>query len=328
MENNSYYQADKFSVDLAVGALPAGFQRPDLSTLADIEVEIRAAVDGSSETSLIIGVVDDIEDDFINGTINLSGRDHTADFIEAKTTEKFVNQTASDIVTTLAGRHGLTADVTATTTKSGLYYEIDNARLTDESTEWDLICFLAQHENYDVWVTGKTIHFHPADQTYGEPLAVTYSPATASAIASGAYTALKAHRSLTLASDITVIVWTWNHKQKKAFKVEAKASKKGKKSGGTPQTYTYRIAGLTKDQATQIAQNKLEELSRHERTIELDVPGDITTTARMQIQLSGTQTSYDQIYWIDEISRKMSFDGGFEMTVKAKNHSPQTTVTV
>lgn len=328
--NNSYYQADKFSVQLAVSGLPTGFQRADLSDLADIEVEIRVALDGGAETSLIIGVVDDIDDDYVDGVLTLAGRDHTADFIETKTTEKFQNQTASQIVQTLAGRHGLTADVTDTTTKSGLYYQIDNARLTDESTEWDLICYLAQHESYDVWVTGKTIHFHPSSQTYGDPLAVTYTPATTSNVASGAYTGLKVHRALTLAQDISVIVWSWNHKQKKAFKVQAKAtrSEKGSRASGKPQVYTYRLPGLTKEQAIQIAQNKLEELSRHERVIDLDLPGDLTTTARTQIQLSGTQTSFDQLYWIDEIERKLSVDGGFEMTIKAKNHSPQSTVTV
>jgi hypothetical protein len=57
------------------------------------------------------------------------------------------------------------------------------------------------------------------------------------------------------------------------------------------------------------------------------MPGDVTTTSRLQDQLSGTGTAFDQLYWIDEIEREMGFDGGFGMTIKAKNHSPQTTVT-
>ncbi|HQT43873.1 MAG TPA: hypothetical protein PLD79_07715 [Halothiobacillus sp.] len=39
------------------------------------------------------------------------------------------------------------------------------------------------------------------------------------------------------------------------------------------------------------------------------------------VQLSGTQTSFDQLYYPDEITRSMSFDGGFHESVTARNHS-------
>lgn len=326
--NNTYYSPDHFEVTLPVSSLPAGLQRADLADAADLEVEVRISLDGSAGTSMIIGRVDDIEDSLLAGEIKLMGRDHTADFIETKTTEKFQNQTASQIVTTLAGRHGLTPDVTATTTKSGRYYEIDHDRLTDESTEWDLLTYLAQKEGFDVWVTGRTVHFHPSDQAAGDPIVLTYKPATPQNVAEGDFIDVKMRRSLTLASDVTVIVYSWNHKQKKAFKVTAKAAKaKGKQPNGKPQVYTYRIPGLTKDQALAEAQRRAEEITRHERVIEVARPGDVTTTARDQLQLRGTGTSFDQVYWIDEIIRRLSIEEGFDMTIKAKNHSPQSTVT-
>jgi phage protein D len=326
--NNTYYSPDKYSLTVPASSLPAGLQRADLANMAEMMIEVRASLDTSSGTSLIIGRVDEIEDDLVNGVIRFEGRDRTADFIEAKTTEKFVNQTASQIVTTLAGRHGLTADVTATSTKAGRYYEIDHDKLTDQSTEWDLLTYLAQKEGFNVWVTGTTVQFHPDSQSTSSPIPIVYSPPNGSQGAQATFTRMSMHRSLTLASDVTVTVYSWNAKTKNAFKVTAKATKtKGQKSSGSPQVYTFRVPGLTKDQAQQLAQKRAEDITRHERVIEVSMPGDVTTTARDQLALTGTGTAYDQTYWFSEIERTMAFEGGFEMHLKAKNHSPQSTVT-
>lgn len=324
--NNGYYRADTFEVVLPLSSLPKGTQFSDLSNAGMIAVEVRVSVDGSAPTSLILGQVSGFDASLRAGTLTLSGRDRTGDFIEAKSAEKFQNQTSSQIVTTLAGRHGLTADVKATTTPSGRYYEIDHDRLTDEITEWDLITYLAQKEGYFAWVTGTTIHFRPATEVQGTPITVKWTAPTAAASASAPFTEATLGRNLTLASDVTVIVWSWNHRQKTAFKVTVKSTKTGgQTSKGAPQVYTFRVPGLTKDQATQYGQNKLEELTRHERTLDLELPMDVTTMPRNQIQLQGTGTGFDQLYWIDEVVRRLEW-GEATQSVKCKNHSPQSTV--
>lgn len=326
--NNGYYRADTYSLVLPTSALPKGLQSADLADTAKMSVEIRCAVDGSSPVSLITGGVDDLSQSWEGGTISLSGRDRTADFLDAKTAEKFQNQTSSQIIQTLAGRHGMTADVEATSTPSGRYYEIDHDRLTDETTEWDLITYLAQKEGYFAWVSGSVLHFRPASEVQGKPVSILWTPASSSAPASSSVIGLTTQRSFTLAPDVQVIVWTWNHKQKTHFKVTAKGKKTGKsKSSGPPQTYTFVVPGLTRDQAQQLAQNKLEEITRHERVLDLTMVPDVTLTPRNQLQLQGTATSWDQAYWVDEVVREMAQDE-FTQTVKAKNHSPQTTVNV
>lgn len=325
--NNGYYRADTFSATFPVSSLPKGVQTADLADAQAITVEIRLSTGGGSPVSLIIGVVSDFDQDWRGGTITVSGRDHTGDFIDVKTGEKFQNQTSSQIVQTLAARHGLTADVDATSTPSGRYYEIDHDRLTDEITEWDLITYLAQKEGYFAWVTGTTLHFKSASAVVGTPIPIQWTPASATRSAVAPFVSLHTRRNLTLAPGAQVIVWSWNHKQKQSFKVTAKATKsqKSQSSGGQAQVYTFITPGLTKDQATQLAQSKLEEITRHEKTIELEFAPDVTTTPRNQIQIKGTGTDWDQLYWIDEVTRRMSFEH-LEMTVKGKNHSPQSTV--
>ena len=71
-----------------------------------------------------------------------------------------------------------------------------------------------------------------------------------------------------------------------------------------------------------------EELTRHERVIEWTdaggFPNALQLTPRDILQLQGTQSSWDQRYYIDAISRTLSVDGGLVMHVKAKNHTTES----
>ncbi len=105
--------------------------------------------------------------DVLNRTVEIDGRDLTARLLDARTQETFSNQTASEIAETLAARHGLTADVTATTTLAGRYYATEHDRITlgqfsRATTEWDLLTFLAAREGFEAYVAGQTLTFAPA----------------------------------------------------------------------------------------------------------------------------------------------------------------------
>ena len=329
--NNGYYSADTFKVTLPVSSLPSGLQRADLQNIQSLDVEIRASLDGSSGISLISGRVDDIDDDFVDNTIVISGRDYTADMIETKVVGSiYKNQTSSQVVQAIATSHGLTANVVPTDTKVGHYFEIDHDKLTNASTEWDLLTYLAETEGYDVYVTGKVVNFLPQANTTAAPTLLTYVPASNTQLASGTFSKLTTKRNLTLASDVVVEVYSWNHKQKQAYKVTVKGTKtkNSSKSNGRTQIYAYRKPGLTKEQALQFGQSKLEDVSRHERVLSVTAPADLTTFAPNQVKLQGTQTAADQLYWVDEVERTMSFTGGFEMHMSLKNHSPQSVVSV
>ena len=41
-------------------------------------------------------------------------------------------------------------------------------------------------------------------------------------------------------------------------------------------------------------------------------------------RLQGTSTSFDQVYFIDSITRSISFDEGFRQSLRIKNSSPRT----
>jgi predicted outer membrane protein len=49
---------------------------------------------------------------------------------------------------------------------------------------------------------------------------------------------------------------------------------------------------------------------------------------RAQIQMIGTGTDFDQVYFVDVIDRHISVERGFQQRVRAKNTSPRTLATV
>jgi len=49
------------------------------------------------------------------------------------------------------------------------------------------------------------------------------------------------------------------------------------------------------------------------------MPGELSLMPRQQIMLVGTGTAFDQVYWIDEITRRLDVQGGFTQTVRARN---------
>jgi len=320
---NNHYGADRFNAMIALDADPwlgASFWASESDILVDVQFSLDA---GASFTSLVQGAADSIIIDPVQGTLHLEGRDLTAALIETRTQETFANRTSSEIATLLAGRHNLTPIVTATTTPVGRYYESEHDRITldqfsHSTTEWDLLIFLARQESFDVFIQGQSLYFQPTAQM-GD-IAIVLRPEDV--------TDIRLERSLTLARDIEVDVKSWNSHQNSAFVQRARAAGKSGKSGsGPPQRYVFVRPNLTPDAALKFAQQKLAELTRHERTIELTMCGELALTPRSVILLEGTGTDFDQAYYVDVIERRIRGSRGLAQHIRAKNTSPRTETT-
>lgn len=340
VESNTFYQADTFRVDFAISALPASSNADWFSRQSVILVELLAGFPPDPENysradldSLILGLVDDVSFDPIARTITLSGRDLTSRLIDAKTIEKWPNLTASQIATQLAVAHGLVPKVTKTTTKAGSYYQIDHVRVqTGERSVWDLLTWLAHEENMQVYVKGKELHFEPFTKPTDNPYLLQWQdPYDEQGFPVFNGTSLTFSRNLTLAKDIIVEVRSWNVKNKKGFTKRAQAThnkntvlKGAAQPYGEAQVYSYVYPGLTPDQALKKAQTLLAEITQHEMILDATLPADSLLTTRNVIQVTGTGTAFDQIYYPDSIRREMGMDSGYRMSVHAKNMNPET----
>jgi phage protein D len=343
VSSSSHYASDTFRAAVSMSADPA-FNDAFWASQSDIDLQISmgflppgAAEGAVSWVPLVDGAVDQIHIDIISGIANLEGRDKSALFIDAKTTDTFSNHTASEIATILAGRHpGMTANVTKTTTLVGQYYQLEHDKTTlnsfsRASTEWDLLTYLAQREGFDVWVSGNVLNFHKPPTSTTPPFIIQYTPpGTASASPSLNVMDIHLERSLILAKDAQVTVKSWDSKNNKATTtiVRAPGAKNPNSTNSTTQNYVYVKPGLSKQAAIDFGQAQLAELTKHERIVTVEMPGELAITNRTMVQLAGTGTAFDQVYFVDTVDRSLSFDGGFHQTLRLKNSSPRTQTTV
>jgi len=323
--NTSHFAADTFRVTAAISALPPalGINYWDKSFGDELGIYGGFASD-TPLPLLVYGQVDDVEVDPILRTMTLTGRDLSARMIDTKTTVTYQDKRASDIATQIAQNHGLTPNVQQTAFKvTGTYYQILNAMHLQGRSDWDLLVVLAQHEGFDLWVSGHTLNFLPPLALTSDPYVLLWSDLGQGNRVSNAVD-IKMRRSQTLARDVVVNVASWNQAQGKVFKATVKksqANKTSKQSSVNPQTYNFWPPNLNQVQVNQFANGKAEEITRHERVIQASLPGDGLLQTRGLVKLVGTGTAWDQVYYPDTVRREISFEGGYRMELSAKNHS-------
>jgi phage protein D len=327
--NTSHFAADTFRATFAMSALPAAFGLTYWDKSFGDELSICAGFATDSPLpELVFGQVDDVEFDLVERTLTLTGRDLTARMIDTKTTVTYQDQRASDIVTQVAKNHGLIPNVQQTAFRiTGTYYEILNAMHVQGRSDWDLIVLLAEHEGYDLWVSGHTLNFLPSLALTGDPYVLTWSD-DGQGHRSSNTTDLKLRRSETLARDVVVNVVSWNQAQGKAFKAtvrKSQAGKNAKQSSVNPQIYNFWPANLNQVQVNQFANSKAEEITRHERSLVAQLPADSLLATRGLVKLAGTGSAWDQVYYPDTVHRMLNIKEGYTMELVAKNHSQQIT---
>jgi hypothetical protein len=322
------YQSGSFSF---TKAFPSDDKNPPAWWCAtgnkQIKIEIQVALDAAGFVSVFTGLADSHSYDPLTRVIQVQGRDGAAVFIDTRITDTYRNLTSSQVAQKIAAGHGLTAQVTATTTLIGRYYDADNDVTTAGSfsravSEWDLLCLLGQKEGFVPYVSGSVLYFQAAPSP-PPVFTIWITEAAGGARSSNALT-LKLERSLTMARDVTVSVKSW-HSGKKASVVGSAVTKsKAPATDSTvpPSNYVFYIPNLTHAQADAAAQRLAQDIAQHERVISFSVPGAVLTPAHV-ISLAGTGTDYDGIqYFPDSISNSVSVNGGFVTSGSCKNYSP------
>ena len=173
VQSNNFYQADSYSATLALAdervKQVAGYTwwaaNSTGSSYSPVLVTMQLDAGTTPQpnwVTMIVGEVDSLEFDPVEGLLHIHGRDRTAEFIDSKTAMSFPNQTSSEMVAKIAALHaGLQTQITPTTTPIDRYYSSTFAKITGEShhssTEWDLLTELAQLEGFDVFIQGNTL---------------------------------------------------------------------------------------------------------------------------------------------------------------------------
>ena len=320
--SNRHFSADRLSATFALDASPffgEGFWSSEFNLL----VQVLFSLDAASFDNVFTGIVDTISINSTARLVHVTGRDLSARLIEARTQETFSNRTSSEIVTILASRHGLDANVVSTTTPVGRYYQDEHDRITlsqfsRTTTEWDLLVFLALREDFNVFVSGTTLSFVPTINA--APAQYLVTPAQC--------LELRLDRCLTVSRDIVVVIKSWSSRQKSAFVQTVSSTISSSSTFGSaspPLQYVFVRPNLSADEALKFARGKLAELTMHERVVECVIPGDLSLTPGADLIIGGTGTEFDQLYHIDVVAQRLSITEGFIQRVRARNSSLRTT---
>jgi len=297
VDSNNHFAADRFRVRF-VGSVVA----MDLLHVPGGEIEIEIGLDGQW-LSCIVGLIDTVSFDPVLGTVDVEGRDLSAQLIETQTDETFANRTSSEIATLFGARHGLLVAADPTTTPIGRYYQSEHDRVTlsqfgKTSTEWDLLAFLAIREGFDLYMIGRVLRF-------GLPLLTG-----ALEIQLGDCTSLHLGHAVGLARPVDVSVKSWNSRTGDAVMGHAL-------SLGIGPVWQRKITrpNLSNADAQQQALRVIGDLKRHEWTAAVTMPGELGLTARSVVLIAQTKSQWDRLYSVGQISRRIDVKRGFMQTL-------------
>jgi len=330
VENNVYNEADTFHVVFVASHLPAGMDPSWFVTQTGIRVEIRADLPATPDTMspsqyarLLQGRVDTVELDPVAGTLTISGRDNTGVLIDTPSTAKYANQTASGVVTAIAGAHQFVAKVTPTKTTVGSYYQHDKTHQQDGGSEWDLLCWLAEREGFVVFMRGDELHFEPRSETPGQPYVIQWQAADATRGWPQANVMdLRFSRDLTLAGGVSVTVVSAHNLDGKPYSATWPEGGAQPGNGLPVRKYTMSVVNHRPDECRDLARVLYGQYAQHEMRLEATLPADSVLSTSLQVQVVGSGTAFDQTYWPVSVRRTMSQDQGYVMTLTAKNASP------
>jgi phage protein D len=240
--------------------------------------------------------------------------------MDAKTTEKHPNLTASAIAIKFASSHGLVPIVAGTQTLAGTYYNQNSSILGNDMSEWDLILFLAKQEDFVVRVKGNRFLFGP----YGIVTGPLYTPQDPLPFTWGKdIDALEFERSPDAARDVIVKVITYDRDSKSRIVETAKSTTQYAKRiyGGSRAAYTetYVIPGLTRQQAQKKAQSICYELSRCQVIGQIDTAGNPNMAIDRKAAIYGVGQGLTDNYYLNKVTHSYDITSGYQNSSSFSN---------
>jgi len=333
---NQFYVCDTFYLKIPLNMDP----NPNLdywSKASSLEVKIYIGFPSNPSSYstddldlMIVGYCTDFNIDPVSGIITIHGRDLLSLFMDKKLTKNFANMSHSQAVAQLVSSNQLNSRIVPTdiNNKVGNFFFNQNMALLNNTTQWDLIMSLAQLDQYVAFMDGETFVYEPrpSDKNVNNPFVLNYQTVDANQpipVFNGSHISLS--HVMGLAGDVTVVVKS-GYNAKSGQHTYARVTSthniniKGVPKGSIKQ-YVYNIPGLSPDQAAQKAAQFLDDHTSHEMRLYVTMPGDNTLKKDSLIQLKGTQSGFDQIYYPEQVIRRMSPSEGYSMEITAKNRS-------
>ena len=280
------------------------------STTGATQGSVVVSSHGITDT-LLTGELDECAINYINRTINVTGRDASAQLHQQKSSEKWQNKKGEDIISDLAGRVGLGFSGSGVSKlMAGKLLMQDYVKLSDNVSFGYIIQKLAEFDGARWFVKGNTLHYVSKGDSSGV-YTINYSPPSPGRFERGDFLNLEIVRNLQASKTIGVQVQSWHPKDKRTY--TAQFTIPG--IGGTLK-YNYNLPNLKQDHVEQYAQSRAQEHARHGITVHAHLVGDPSIDIGMGLQLNGTGY-FDGPYTMDSITHEFGMHG-HTMTIIAK----------
>ena len=305
-------KSSRFELTVSTLGDTSGNQWLDLLTgKVTVEILMRSQPDGN-DVSMFEGLADSIALDPINGVARVQGRDYSSILVNSTYEDSFCNQTASEIVASIAGRHGFTPNITTTSTMTGSY-QSDNynqvllnahSRIT---SEWDLLIHLAKIAGFELFIDGTTLVFAPLSSLPQNYVAIDRSQVKS----------IKFHKMCPLTDQTILTVKSWNSwlSQVSLYTDEQSVNQPLSDVTSLSNAPGTEIAiirpNLTPQGAEQLAQQHLLVLNEQKLTVEIVMPGEFSLKPFDVLSVTGGGSNFDADYTVRSVRRHFSATAGF-----------------
>ncbi len=301
--------ADTYGLTFAIGGQPQnniGFWSSLTSGIVAVSA-VQTSPYGLISNPLITGVIDQIGIDPVHGVATVEGRDLSGRLVDCYRQQDFVNQTASEIVATIAQYHGLPPQVAATEGNVGRYYadgytKLSLGQYSRLQSDWDLIVELAREAAFDVYVQGTSLYFQPQTAPTGVPIGLSLSEVQG----------LFVERNVNVSLNATAQVQSWNSRDMASY---SSLPNQQTSTGSLP--FLFSGSNYTSQQVTDSMSQYSTELTRLATTLRIEMPWNPALTPRTVILLNGTNSVLDRAYRIDTVESRLSGSSGSEQTIFA-----------
>jgi hypothetical protein len=284
---------------------------PLLNGRVTVQIFIRSDWE-NSEASMFEGLADIISLDPVNRTARIQGRDYSSILINSTYQNSFCNQTASEVASHIASRHGFGQNIVTTSTMIGTYQGEGYSQIllnahSHITSEWDLLKYLAEQEGFKLFVNGTNLVFSPASLIEQNHILLGYSNVSE----------MRFSRICPLSENTTLVVKSWD-----SWLDQASVCSNAMPSNTSPTAFTglVDVAGielaivrpnLSPKSAQELSSRYMEGWHAQEQKIEIVMPGETVLKPCDIVSISETGTLFDADYVINSIRRQYSCTSGF-----------------
>lgn len=301
---NCNRKSSHFSVTIAKGEPGALAMASDGFDGSGVSILVNSV---AGEGVLVNGEIDVVNVDFVGGTITVTGRDESGQLHQQKVSQKWQNQTGSQIVEQLAAKAGLGVSAIGSALMAGKKLDQDWIKLADNTPISYIINKLAEFDGNKWWVKNGIFNYAPFGTVSG-----SYTVrCTAENPVIGDTLRLHVRRNFQAGKNQEAKVQTWHPHDKQAYTGTADAP-----GNGGDLKSTFHLPGLDQSHVEQWAKAKVGAVTRHRTTVTATVAGDPSIDFAGSLTVVGTGVC-DGTYEIDSITHNFGMSG-YTMTIHAK----------